>query len=154
MRPTTTIVVSVISMIVGIFALTDTAQPDSIGSYTQWKTESLSTKRFVIATAVSGIQTGWSFGSAQAQADVGRHLIDEYRRGAIPIRIPGAVGTMRLTNPPRFSHSLKFYVALIDRAYQRFPEYRTTDVPGLLVCFADRPPGKCPPSLTVADVMK
>jgi hypothetical protein len=142
------VLVAVMSALVVLLALIDVARAAENTASARWKNESVSGKEFLVAAAVSGIQTGWSLGTAQAQGDIGGYLVDQYRHGAVPVRIPGAVGTMRLTNPPRYSHSPLFYVKLIDRAYER-PENRTTDLPGLLVCFADRPLGKCPPSLTI-----
>lgn len=135
--------VLVASVLLGLSASGAAAQSWPMDGYAQWRAASPYTKDRLVVNAISAIQTGWSLGSAQAQADVGRYLVGQSSRGKVSIGIAGAVGSMQLTNPPRYSHPLKYYVHAIDRAYQRFPQNRAIDVPSLLTCFADHAVGKC-----------
>jgi hypothetical protein len=112
--------------------------------YARWSGATSVMKEELIANAISGIRTGWEMGSAQAQADIAGSLVDEYKRGGVSIRIPAKAGTMKVTDPPGYSHSLRYYTRAVDRAYRRFPQYRTWDVPNLMLCFADRPKTTCP----------
>jgi hypothetical protein len=109
----------------------------------EWQHATAETKAYMIRVAIAALQQGWTRGSSQAQSRIAGYLVTEYKHGAVPIRIPGTVGTMRVGDMPRYSRSTTYYVREIDRAYKRMPQMQPSYMSELLFCLADNASEDC-----------